>query len=128
MIGTTFLDVVSIIAFFGVCGGLFWMLSRHEAHWVSKDGRRMIARVQSLGPNDQPEGGWKEVRIMVEGDQLLVSSRGPRGWKLRGRYKALAKSPNPPARREIYVLQGEFRILLRIPSTSRAVVVIDSLF
>ncbi len=121
------MDVVSAIAFLGVCGGLFWLLSRHETHWVSKDGYRMIARVQSLGPGDQPEGTWKDVRVLVDGEHLIVSSRGPRAWKLRGRYKALAKSPDPPARREIYILQGDVRILLRIPSTSRAIVVIDSL-
>lgn len=87
----------------------------------------MIARIQTLGPGDRPEGTWKDVRILVDGDHLVVSARGPRAWKLRGRYKPLAKSPNPPARREIYILQGETRILLRVPTTSRAIVVIDSL-
>lgn len=87
----------------------------------------MIARVQTLGPQDQPEGTWKEVRILVDGEHLVISARGPRAWKMRGRYKPLAKSPDPPARREIYILQGETKILLRIPSTSRAVVVIDGL-
>lgn len=120
-------DALSAIAFLGVCAGLFWMISRHEAHWSSKDGRRMIARVQTLGPQDQPEGTWKDVRIAVDGDHLVVSARGARAWKLRGRYRPLAKSPNPPARREIYILQGEIRILLRIPANSRSVVVIDAM-
>ena len=87
----------------------------------------MIARVQGLGPQDQPEGAWKEVRVFVDGDHLVVSARGPRGWKLRGRYRPVAKSPDPPAKREIYILQGESKILLRLPSTSRSVVVIDGL-
>lgn len=87
----------------------------------------MIARVQSLGPQDQPEGTWKEVRVLVDGNHLVVTARGPRAWKMRGRYTPLAKSPSPPAKREIYVLQGEMKILLRIPSSSRAVVVIDGL-
>lgn len=127
VIGSAFVDVVSAVGFLAFCAVLFWILSRHEPHWSSKDGRRMIARIQTLGPFDQPEGTWKEVRVLVDGDHLVVSARGPRAWKLRGRYRPLAKSPDPPAKREIYILQGETRILLRIPSASRAVVVLDGL-
>lgn len=127
VVASALVDVVSAVGFLGVCGGFFWLLSRYETHWVSKDGRRMIARVQTLGPGDQPEGTWKDVRIQVDGDHLVVSARGPRAWRMRGRYRPLAKSPNPPARREIYILQGDVRILLRLPSTSRAIVVIDDL-
>lgn len=87
----------------------------------------MIARAQTLGPGDQPDGTWKDVRVLVDGNHLIVSARGPRAFKMRGRYRPLAKSPNPPARREIYILQGDVRILLRLPSTSRAIVVLDSL-
>jgi hypothetical protein len=121
------IDIGTTVGFLGVCGALFWLLSRHEPHWSSKDGRRMIARVQSLGPQDQPDGTWKEVRVLVDGDHLVVSAKGPRAWKVRGRYRPVAKSPNPPHKREIYILQGEAKILLRIPASSRAVVVIDSL-
>jgi hypothetical protein len=127
VIGSILLDIASTVGFLGVCGGLFWLLSRHEPHWSSKDGRRMIARIQALGPQDHPEGTWKEVRILVDGDHLVVSAKGPRASKMRGRYRPIAKSPNPPTKREIYILQGETRVLLRIPSTSRAIVVIDSL-
>ncbi len=87
----------------------------------------MIARVQALGPQDQPEGLWKDVRVLIDDDHLVISARGPRAWKLRGRYRPLAKSPNPPPKREIYILQGDVRILLRLPSSSRSVVVIDAL-
>jgi hypothetical protein len=127
VIASALVDAASAAAFLAVCGGLFWLLSRYETHWVSKDGRRMIARVQTLGRGDQPEGTWKDVRILVDGDHLVISARGPRAWKMRGRYRPLMKSPEPPARREVYILQGETRILLRLPSTSRAVVVIDEM-
>jgi hypothetical protein len=127
VIGSILLDIASTIGFLGVCGALFWLLSRHDPHWSSKDGRRMIARIQALGPQDRPEGTWKEVRLLVDGDHLVVSARGPRTWKMRGRYRPIGKSPNPPTKREIYILQGESRVLLRVPSTSRAIVVIDSL-
>ncbi|MFM8856489.1 MAG: hypothetical protein ACKOI2_04665 [Actinomycetota bacterium] len=127
MIGSVVVDIASTVGFLGVCGTLFWLLTRLEPHWSSKDGRRMIARIQALGPQDNPEGTWKEVRILVDGDHLVVSARGPRAWKMRGRYRPIAKSPNPPTKREIYILQGETRVLLRIPSTSRAIDVIDGL-
>lgn len=127
MIASALIDALSAIALLGICGGLLWLLSRYEPHWASKDGRRMFARIQTLGPGDQPEGTWKDVRVFVDGDHLVISARGLRAWKMRGRYRPLAKSPDPPARREIYVLQGETRILLRLPATSRAIVVIDEL-
>ena len=120
-------DLVSVIAVLGVCGLGYWLLSRIEPHWSSRDGHRMIARAQALGPFDVPEGTWKEVRAFIDGDLVHVTGRGPLGRRLRGRYRPVAKSQNPPARREIYILQGDLRILLRLPSSSRSIVVIDEL-
>jgi hypothetical protein len=46
---------------------------------------------------------------------------------LRGDYQVQGKSPEPPRRRAIYILSGQRQLLLRIPSNSRAVPVLDSL-
>lgn len=87
----------------------------------------MIARAQRLGAMDVPDSGWREVRVHAHDDYLVVTARGPRGGNVRGTYRPIAKSPNPPGRREIYILQGEIRILLRVPTTSRAVITLDSM-
>lgn len=119
-------DVLTIAGVSIVFSGLVWLAYRIEPHWASKDGTRMIARVQPLGPRGEPDGRWREMRVAVDGTTLTLSSRGLGSLSLRGTYRALGKSPQPPKRRVIYVLDGERRILLRIPSNSRAVSVLDA--
>lgn len=87
----------------------------------------MVARMQGLGEFDLPEGRWREMRIRVDGGRLMVSARGARGMSLRGFYSVAGKSPEPPARREVYVLHGERKALLRVPSSSKAVAVLDAM-
>lgn len=87
----------------------------------------MIARVQPLGQRDEPDGRWREMRVAADGTTITLSSRGLGSLSLRGTYRVRGKSPQPPRRRAIYILEGERRILLRVPSNSRAVPVLDSL-
>lgn len=120
-------DVLTTGGALAVFGGLVWVAYRIEPHWASKDGRRMIARVQPLGQRDEPEGRWREMRVAVDGTTVTLSSRGLGSLALRGIYRARGKSPQPPKRRAIYILEGERRILLRVPANSRAVPVLDAL-
>lgn len=120
-------DVLTTAGALVVFGGLVWVAYRIEPHWASKDGRRMIARVQPLGQREEPDGRWREMRVSVDGAAVTLSSRGLGSLSLRGTYRARGKSPQPPKRRAIYILEGERRILLRIPSNSRAVPVLDAL-
>lgn len=115
--------VIALMAF----GGLVWLAYRIEPHWASKDGRRMIARVQPLGGRDEPDGRWREMRASVDGESVTLSTRGLGSLGLRGVYRVRGKSSQPPKRRAIYILEGERRLLLRIPSNSRAVPVLDSM-
>jgi|GEM_PF-4682208 len=87
----------------------------------------MIARVQPLGQRDEPDGRWREMRVAVDGTTITLSSRGLGSLPLRGTYRARGKSPQPPKRRAIYILEGERRILLRVPSNSRSVPLLDAL-
>lgn len=121
------LDVLLTLLALAACGGMLWLASRIEPHYVSKDGMRMVARMQRLGEFDLPDGRWREMRIRVDGSRLMVTARGARGMNLRGFYTVAGKSPEPPARREVYVLHGDHRALLRIPSSSKAVPVLDGL-
>lgn len=114
-------DVALTLGAVTVCVGMLVAAYRMEPHWASKDGERFIARVQALGPHDTPDGAWREMRFLVDGGSLIVGSRGFRGSRLRGHYNVIAKSPNPPRKRSIYVLSGPQRVLLRLPENSRAV-------
>jgi hypothetical protein len=106
---------------------MLWGATRIEPHWVSKDGERFTCRVQRLGQYDAPMGAWREMRAITDGDTIRLSARGLRGREMRGGYHVLAKSDSPPKGRAIYICGGPTRLILRIPSSSRAVPVLDAL-
>ena len=120
-------DIALAVLVGAACIAMLVAASRMEPHWVSKDGQRFIARMQSLGMHDTPEGPWREMRVLVDGNSLIVGSRGFRGARLRGHYSVVAKSPDPPRKRAIYVISGPQKALLRLPETSRAVPHLDGL-
>jgi hypothetical protein len=120
-------STLALIGAFAACGLMLWAASRIEPHWASKDGHRFTCRVQRLGQYDAPTGSWREMRAMVEGDGLVLTARGLRGRDLRGSYHVVAKSESPPKNREIYICSGPTRVILRVPSSSRAVAVLDGL-
>lgn len=120
-------DVLTTVIALAAFGGLLWLAYRIEPHWASKDGRRMIARVQPLGNRDEPGGRWREMRASVDGDTVILSTRGLGSLGLRSAYRVRGKSPQPPKGRAIYILEGDRRLLLRVPSTSRAIPVLDAL-
>ena len=121
------LDLLTTVAATAGFAGLVWLAFVIEPHWASKDGRRMIARVQPLGDRDEPQGRWREMRAFIDGDIITLNSRGFTSFGLRGDYRVRGKSPHPPRRREIYILDGPQRVLLRVPSTSRAIAALDGL-
>jgi hypothetical protein len=121
------LDIALAVVIVAACVAMLVAASRMEPHWVSKDGQRFIARMQSLGLHDTPEGPWREMRILVDGTSLIVGARGFRGARLRGHYNVVAKSPEPPRKRAVYVIAGPHKALLRLPDTSRAVPHLDDL-
>jgi len=118
---------IETIALLAVCAGLLWVARGIEPHWSSNDGRHFIARAQLLGPGDVPEAGWKEVRGSIEGEVVRLRARGIRAVRLRGDYRVATRSPAPPKGKAIFLLVGEQRIVLRLPSKSRSVPVLDEL-
>jgi hypothetical protein len=121
---TGFLQVVAALV---VLAGLVWAAFFLEPHWSNKTGLRFIARAQCLGSGDTPEGGWKEVRGSIEGDQVTLHARGLRAARLRGTYRIVSKSPEPPSGKVVYLLGGERRVILRMPASSRTADVIDQI-
>lgn len=120
-------DVVLAILVVAACIAMLVAASRMEPHWVNKDGTRFIARIQALGAHDIPDGPWREMRITIDGPSLVVSARGLRGARLRGHYVVIAKSPEPPRKRAVYVVSGPHKAILRLPDSSRAVSRLDEL-
>lgn len=104
-----------------------WAAFRIEPHWCSKDGRRMIARAQQLSQPQHSAPKWKEVRVFVDEDTVVLRTRAMRATGLRGDYRVVGKSPMPPKKQEIYVLRGEHEILIRIPKDSRAIKTFEEL-
>lgn len=122
------LEIVEVAGLVAVCAGLLFVARRIEPHWASRDGRRFTARVQVLGRHDRPEGGWREVRVAVDGEsRLIVAGRGLGARATSGTYRVASVSPDPPRNRAIYVVEGDARLVLRVPARSRARATLDSL-
>ena len=107
--------------------GLAWAAFMLEPHWSSKDGHRMMTQAQLMEPSRALPGRWREVRVTVIDGNLIVTSRGLQAIKLRGTYVMTGKSPTPPKNKQIYVLQSEQTLLVRIPNSSRSIPVLDAL-
>jgi hypothetical protein len=116
----------------GLCGALMVLGYRIEPHYASKDGRRFLCTGQLVSRFGEPDGRRREVRISVlpDGALQMDTKRGMRRtislWTLEG------KAAEHPKRRLVYLLRGADgsgvtqRMTIRLPSTSRAVAILDS--
>ena len=70
-------DVVGLIGIIAACGGLYYLSSRIEPHWVSKDQSRFLTVAQDLDQHGVPIGRRRDVRVHIddESDALIVSRR-----------------------------------------------------
>ena len=118
--GSTLLFVLAVVA----CGLMLYAVSRMEPHWVSKDGRRCICRGQQLDAHGLPSSRWREYRVEIYGDEVDVRPRSRLSRGGRSSWHVVAKSDDPPARREVFLLRSVSepgrQMLLRLPSNSRA--------
>jgi hypothetical protein len=115
-----------------VCAGLLYLSFRIEPHHVSKDGRRFLCSGQWLTADGETEGRRREVWVNVEASgQLRVDVKrrlrhDVTHWWIEG------KSANPPRNRMVYALRsinilgGIERMVIQVPSKSRAVSVLDA--
>jgi len=115
-----------------VCGGLFFIASRMEPHWVAKDGTRFITTSQLIDRVGETIGRRREVRVALLPDGGLLVSRRSIIKSTSGVWRIQAKSPNPPKGRQVYLLReippdpdGEL-LALRVPASSRIVPTLDA--
>jgi len=124
----SFFNLISTVAFFAVGIGLLRLINRYEPQWVSRDGSRFSARMSE----DKPESSkWAEVRVTIEGRQIVVFGRGRRGRSFRGRWLVSYVASTPDAKRRHYVVTNETdtedRAVLRVPASSRCVAGLDAI-
>jgi hypothetical protein len=125
-------DVLWIIGFVGVIGGMWFVAYRMDPHWVSKDGERFIANGQLMDHYGNTLGGWREYRFEVLADGRVSSRRRSRYVPRDARvWRVRARSDETPPKKAMFVLgeddaAGEM-LAVRMPSSSRAVAVLDGL-
>ena len=121
-------NAVSVVAFFAVGFGLLRVINRFEPQWVSKDGLRFTAKI-SL--DSAATDKWTEVRVLVDGNAIVISGRGRKARAIKGRWAVSYSADAQDVRRRHFVIarSGETTSTARlsVPATSRCVALLDAL-
>ena len=127
--GILLLIVAALIA-----GLMYYAAFKIEPHWVSKDGRRFLCTAQPVTTSGEAEGRAKETKVLVLDDGALqLEQRRAMRRRLSEMWKMVGKSPDPPRKREVYLLrhrddlQAMDLMAIRVPSNSRAVPILDEI-
>ena len=94
-----------LVGILAVCGGMYFLASRIEPHWVSKDRSRFLTVAQDLDHHGLPIGRRRDVRVQFAADQrsLVVGRRSlmrsnPALWTVKSKSEV-------SRRRLVYVLR-----------------------
>ena len=121
-------NAISVVAFFAVGFGLLRVINRYEPQWVSRDGLRFTAKICL---DSATSAKWVEVRVLVDGDVIIISGRGRKARALLGRWKVSYLADIADGRRRHYVIarlgENKSNALIRVPATSRCIAVLDAL-
>ncbi len=106
--------------------GLMMAARRLEPHWVSKDLQRFICRARVVDDHGVAIGGWNEYRFGFVEDALIEGrKRSMFGPGLPSVWRIASQLPDPPARREIFLLVPETvdgtYLSLKLPAKSKLV-------
>jgi len=120
------LDILSMLVVAGIAIGLMMATRRLEPHWVSKDLQRFICRARVVDDHGVATGGWHEYRFGFNHEGLIEGrKRSMLGSSLPGIWKVAGHLPNPPARREVFLLapdtvHGDY-LSVKLPANSKLV-------
>ncbi len=121
-------NLISVVAFFAVGFGLLRFINRYEPQWVSRDGLRFTARICL---DSSTTAKWVEVRVLVDGNVIIVSGRGRKAKALSGKWKVSYSADIEDARRRHYAIvrsdESRSNALIRVPATSKCLAVLDTL-
>lgn len=126
-------DLLWTVGAIAGCAGLFYLAHRIEPHWVAKDGSRFLTTAQTIDRFGQLVGRRREVRVAILPDGGLLVARRSIVRAQSSLWRVRAKSPKPPAGRQVYLLHsipadpdGEM-LAVRVPNKSRIVPALDEL-
>ena len=126
-------DVLWIVGFVAVVGGLYYAAFRVDPHWVSKDGQRFVCHGQLVDHYGNTLQNWREYRFEVIDDERIFARRRSR-WTRRNAsvWRVAAKSDAPPKSREVYLLASAEsgntdQMAIRLPASSRAVPILEAM-
>lgn len=123
-----FLNLISTVLFFVVGFALLRWINRFEPQWVSRDGTRFSARMTE---DSVDASKWVDVRVTIDGSQLIIQARGRRGKAFRGRWNVGYFTQTEDLKRRHYVVTNELdrddRAILRVPATSTCIAALDAL-
>ena len=121
-------NAISVVAFFAVGFGLLRVINRYEPQWVSRDGLRFTAKICL---DSATSAKWVEVRVLVDGDVIIISGRGRKARALLGKWKVSYLADIADDRRRHYVIarsgENKSNALIRVPATSKCIAVLDAL-
>ena len=121
-------NAISVVAFFAVGFGLLRVINRYEPQWVSRDGLRFTAKICL---DSATSAKWVEVRVLVDGDVIIISGRGRKARALLGKWKVSYLADIADDRRRHYVMarsgENKSNALIRVPATSKCIAVLDAL-
>ena len=119
-------NFLSSVALLAVLGGLTWLAFSRDPHWSSRDGRSFIARAHGLDVAKGHKERWREVRGTIgENGTVTLVPRGFGARHLDGTWQLENRAPDTGRGRAVFVLRGDGRIALRMPSRSRAAAVLS---
>lgn len=128
MIAISLSDVFWLLVTVAFVAGLVWLLTRMDPHWSAKDGRAFTCKIQPIRVSGQTEGRWRSARAVITADTVKLIVRGiGTPVPLYEPHRVLRESDDPPARKAVFILDGDPLYALRIPASSNAVPVLRSL-
>jgi hypothetical protein len=124
-------EVLWLLIPVAACAGMLWLAARIEPHWVAKDGTRFLTTTQIIDRRGEPVGRRREMRLVIRPDGTVLAARRSLMRTNTQEFRLRAKSPNPPRRKAIYLLDpippdaDGMLLTVRVPSNSRAVPELD---
>ena len=133
---TQVVNVASSLAFIAALSALIWWLRTRAQHWSSEDGTRCICQMTLALTGTTPK--WVEARIVIDTANAVVmcKSRGKRGRTIHGSWKVIGEPHvshigSSDSTTRTYALcrnnDNDVLAMLRIPTTSNSVSVLDAL-
>lgn len=128
------MDLLWIALFIAATGGLWWLSSKIEPHYASRDGTRFVANAQEI-IDGRPIGRMRETRVAVRPDGLLLCSQKKALRRKGVDFMLIGTSATPPRKLKVYLAHevadgmtsSASELAIRVPERSRVIAVLDEI-